>query len=193
MHSFTNTMTVMFLIVIRKLLLTFIQLFDNFLSSLKLLYKERPLENNNICSSFFFQMAIMFVFIYKLSGEVGQKFNFSSALLFLFLKTPLLLVFWESAGCLCHAFQISTLPSQLSWVLSEFHPGNSQVTILVVETSIFQDLGTNASSAFHAMHQWICCLLRLKTTHCWIRALFHQQLGKAIQGTDTPGGTLQGT
>lgn len=55
-------------------------------------------------------MAMMFIFIYKLSIEIGQKFNFLLSLIFSFLENTItLLVFWESAGCLCHAFQISTL------------------------------------------------------------------------------------
>lgn len=145
----------------------------------------------------FFQLAMMFVFIYKLSGEVGQKFNFLSACFFFFENTIIigsLGASWLALSCMKRKCipQSSTLPSQSPWVLTKSHPGRSQVIMVVVETFIFQDLGANASPASHAMHQWIYCLLHFKTIYCWIRDLFHQQLGKATQGIDTPEGTLQG-
>lgn len=128
------------------------------MSSLKLLYKERPLENNNIWSFFFRWQWCLFLFINYLV-KLGRNSTFSSAWFFLFLKTPLLLVFWESAGCLCHAFQISTLLVGMGLVrvssrkLLGYDTSGGNLHILGLRSKCF--------SAFHAMHQWICCLLRL--------------------------------
>lgn len=60
------------------------------------------------------------LFMYKLSGEVVQKFNFSSAWFFLFKSNPYFWFVWELV-CLHHASkanvrQISTLPPPLPWV-----------------------------------------------------------------------------
>lgn len=129
---------------------------------------------------FFFQMAMMFIFIYKLSGEIGQKFNFLLSLIFfLFLKTPLLLVFWESAwaalSCIPNFHSLSQGSGQ------SFIQEALRFTILVWKPSYSRTQGANAFLHFMPCISGFAAFYVLNNP-LLDQALLHQQLGKSHPG-----------
>lgn len=137
-----------------------------------------------------------FVFILSYLVRLGRNptfppldFSFSEA-------TIMIGLFGSLFGCICHALnekavQISTLPPQLLRVLSQSHPRSSQGTKLA-QTSIFQDLGENASSTFLPSINGSAVFYISKQSTARSRLCFTHKLGRANQRTTTPQVTLQG-